>query len=307
MTQIDKATQDSESSATPLPSDVDRLARHVEQLRDTVNACERQQKQCRTRLLKAHVAVRYLSTADFLRKKTSDIFGWRPAGVLIGTVAIAAFFVAATLSWKIGLIGIAIGAVVSYCVFYWPPDSRLAEDAPRLGDVLAALKAESDASAGNLIRLRADLATAAEKHAECSELVRTKHDRESRANRCRQLLAQDWKSFRCISLEHFLEEVVRELGYDIETSRVAGDQGADLIVSKSGRRVAIHVRGCCDGVSHDAVWEAHATKAYYKCEACAVVTNSRFTSSAKDVAGKVGCVLIDEESLPALVLGKIDV
>ncbi len=70
---------------------------------------------------------------------------------------------------------------------------------------------------------------------------------------------------------------------------MTGDQGADLIVSKHAHRVAIQVKGYFSSVSNSAVQEAHTAKDYYHCDASVVITNSLFTSGAKDLASRVGC------------------
>jgi hypothetical protein len=44
----------------------------------------------------------------------------------------------------------------------------------------------------------------------------------------------------------------------------------------------------------------------HRCDGCAVVTNSRFTIGGKAAAAGVGCALIDENSLPMLIRGEID-
>ncbi len=97
-----------------------------------------------------------------------------------------------------------------------------------------------------------------------------------------------------------------ELGYKVEATKVTGDQGADLILSKADLRIAVQVKGYFSSVANSAVQEAFAGMAYYKCHFCAVVTNSRFTPAAKDVARNIGCALIDEDTLPEVILGRTD-
>ena len=109
---------------------------------------------------------------------------------------------------------------------------------------------------------------------------------------------------RSVEFEQFLEEVFQALGYQVETTKVTGDQGVDLIVSGKGRRIAIQVKGYYSSVSNSAIQEAHTGMVYYGCQACAVITNSRFTGSAKDLAAKVGCILIDEDCMQAFIMGQ---
>jgi hypothetical protein len=68
----------------------------------------------------------------------------------------------------------------------------------------------------------------------------------------------------------------------------------------------VQVKGYVDSVPNTAIQEAFTGKAFYKCDACAVITNSRFTSGGKNIASSVGCALIDENTLPMLIRGQID-
>ena len=124
--------------------------------------------------------------------------------------------------------------------------------------------------------------------------------------RRKELLDERWKEMRSVEFETFLERVFTELGYTVETTKMTGDQGLDLIVSYRNRRIGIQVKGYHNSVSNSAVQQAHAGMSYYKCDAAAVITNSRFTQSACELASKIECKLIDEDSLPSLILGKVD-
>jgi restriction system protein len=285
---------------------VDKLTQYVQQLRDAVGVCEKQRRRHCVRRGIAQVRLVYLLIAGPLRKWVDSLLGWRPAGLVIGTLIIGATFTVASLSWKIALFGIVVGAVVSFSVFYVPSDSRVAEDSECLRDELARLRSETDEGTQHVVGLRANLARASEEQLKWTELLKAKQYRESEQYRRQQLLKRDWKALRSVPFENFLEEVLRELGYVVEATRITGDQGADLIVSKDGHQTAIQVKGYFSSVANSAVQEAHTAMVYYRCEACAVITNSRFTPAAKDVAGRVGCVLIDEDALPPLIKGNCD-
>jgi restriction system protein len=112
---------------------------------------------------------------------------------------------------------------------------------------------------------------------------------------------------RDIEWEEFLERAFRLLGATVETTRVTGDQGVDLVVEKGALRYAIQAKGYHNSVGNAAVQAAVAGMAHYRCNACAVITNSRFTTSAEELALSNRCRLIDEEQIPALVLGKLGI
>jgi restriction system protein/Holliday junction resolvase/Mrr family protein len=126
----------------------------------------------------------------------------------------------------------------------------------------------------------------------------------SRRYKCEQLLALNWKAMRSIEFEEFLRDVLVTQGHTVETTRTSGDQGADLLAVCGKQRIAIQVKGYHNSVSNGAVQEAHASCGFYDCDACAVITNSRFTTSAQELAAKLNCTLIDEDSLPKFVLGE---
>jgi len=56
-------------------------------------------------------------------------------------------------------------------------------------------------------------------------------------------------------------------------------------------------------VQNKAVQEAFTGMRIHGCDACAVVTNSRFTKGAQEAAAGTGCILIGEEEFPDLVIG----
>jgi two-component sensor histidine kinase len=122
----------------------------------------------------------------------------------------------------------------------------------------------------------------------------------------RDLYRQNWKAMRDVEFEQFLEKVCLALGYLVETTATTGDQGVDLIVAKDGIRVAVQVKGYHSSVGNGAIQEAFAGMAHYQCHACAVITNSRFTSSAVTLAKSTNCRLIDEESFRDFVMGRIE-
>jgi restriction system protein len=77
------------------------------------------------------------------------------------------------------------------------------------------------------------------------------------------------------------------------------------VLTGKGRRIAVQAKGWENSVGNGAVQEVLAGKLYYDCAECAVVTNSSFTTKAKDLAVKAGCLLIDGKQIPDLIEGKI--
>ncbi len=113
-----------------------------------------------------------------------------------------------------------------------------------------------------------------------------------------------WTAMRDKELEWFLKDVFEQLGYQVQLTKASGDQGVDLIVSGGGRRIAIQVKGYANAVGNSAVQEVYAGMNFWKCQECAVITNSRFTKSAKHLADSLNCKLIDRRRMDDLMAGE---
>ena len=285
---------------------LDELANRIQSLREAARQAKRQQAQVLRGQRLARSQRLYLAVAQTLRRATAAVFDWRWAGALIGTTILGGVFCIITQSWTGGLCGLALGAAAFACLFYLPSDATLPGNAEKVRSRLTELQSDGDQARRWLSDAMAQLQAVGERHRRLAELLKAKQHRESQQYRRQQLCARNWKALRSQDFERFLEEVFRELGYVVEMTRITGDQGADLLVSRHGHRIAIQVKGYLHSVGNDAVQEAYFGTVYYKCEACAVITNSRFTSGAKDAADKSGCVLIDEDRLPVLIMGHLD-
>ncbi|MFM7160922.1 MAG: restriction endonuclease [Planctomycetaceae bacterium] len=124
--------------------------------------------------------------------------------------------------------------------------------------------------------------------------------------RLSRLSQSGWRHLRATEWEHFLKQVFTELGWQVRLTGMSGDQGVDLVLQRDGRKVAVQAKGYAGGVPNSSVQQAYAGQSFYECHACAVVTNSRFTDSAEELAAKLGCVLIDGEQLTRLMTGQLD-
>jgi hypothetical protein len=246
----------------------------------------------------------YLSIARFFRETVVSFLGWRWAVVLIGATAVGALFFVLFLSWVAGLCGMAIGATLFASFVSLPSDSRLATAWDTLNGLLVELALRRNEQCNNLVGIEEEMSVVKDNQRQVANQIEEYH--QSRLYRLRTLAARNWKAMRGGELEQFLAEVFLELGYIVIRTGKAGDQGVDLIVSKDGHRIAVQVKGYFDSVPNTAIQQAFTGMAYYKCDACAVITNSRFTSSGRNVAGSVGCALIDENTLPMLIMLQID-
>lgn len=95
--------------------------------------------------------------------------------------------------------------------------------------------------------------------------------------------------------EQFVAEELRRLGYKkIELTKASGDYGVDIVCEKKGERWAVQCKYYSSNVGVAAVQQAAAGKAMYGCERAMVVTNSRFTSQARELAEQNGVELMEE-------------
>lgn len=104
------------------------------------------------------------------------------------------------------------------------------------------------------------------------------------------------------SFEEYLGTLFRRLGYSAEVTPYSGDYGADLVISRAGRRVAVQAKRSRGAVGPRAVQEAAAAQPHYRCQGAAVITNSRFTAAARRLAAENGVVLWDRSHLVGKML-----
>lgn len=98
--------------------------------------------------------------------------------------------------------------------------------------------------------------------------------------------------------ELFSAGLLARLGFkEIETTEISGDQGIDLFATFQGERYGFQCKRWRSSVGNSAVQEAHAGKAYYKLDRAIVITNSRFTQSAKALAKETNVELWDRQIL----------
>jgi restriction system protein len=113
----------------------------------------------------------------------------------------------------------------------------------------------------------------------------------------REVDVMDGKMF-----ERYLATLFRRLGYQVEQTRYRGDYGADLVVRRSGMKVAVQAKRWTKNVGVKAVQEAVAAKGYYKADAAMVVTNRGFTEQARVLARANDVELWDRDRLVSEML-----
>jgi len=205
-------------------------------------------------------------------------------------------------SWTVPFVGFFFGMVGGAIVFaaflYLPPCTALLETIPQVESRLQLEQARLDETTDQLIRLNRQLQELLE-----ARRALVASEKLKRA----MLLDRNWKAMRGDEWEDYLVEVCRTLGAKVERTGKSGDQGVDLIVEVGSKRIAVQAKGFNDEylVNHKAVQEAFAGMAHRGCSACAVITNTGFRKSARELAASTNCTLIGDDEFPDFVLGRL--
>lgn len=146
------------------------------------------------------------------------------------------------------------------------------------------------------------------KRREADEAERKRREAaEAERRRVETAARQDWQQYyerRPIGeiskmpgedFERLVAKLLGRMGYHtIEFTPKSGDQGADILcTSPDGKRTAVQVKRWSGSVGNSAVQEVRSGIDYYRCTQGIVITNSRFTSQAHDLASVTGVVLYD--------------
>lgn len=111
-----------------------------------------------------------------------------------------------------------------------------------------------------------------------------------------------------IEFEEFLEDLFKKLNYKVSTTKTIGDQGADLILEKFGKKTVVQAKCYSNTVSNKSVQEAVAAISFYNAHNAIVVTNNYFTKSAIELANSNNVELWDRDYLiKQLNLVKIEI
>lgn len=99
--------------------------------------------------------------------------------------------------------------------------------------------------------------------------------------------------------EEKLSILFSQLGYAVRHTGKTGDYGVDLIIEKEGRKTAVQVKryGYHEHVPESAIQQAFSGAKFYHCEDAIVVTNSRYTKYAYQLARSIGVSLWNRNDL----------
>ena len=96
--------------------------------------------------------------------------------------------------------------------------------------------------------------------------------------------------------------MIKSSGYQVTLTPVTNDFGADLVISKSGKKTVVQAKRYQGKVGSFAVQEVVAAIKYYQADQALVITNSQFTASAHELAIANGVTLWERQQLIELIL-----
>jgi restriction system protein len=103
-----------------------------------------------------------------------------------------------------------------------------------------------------------------------------------------------------MEFEDHVARIARASGAPVMMTPITGDYGVDLIVGRRPHRLAIQCKRQMRPVGAGAVQEVVAGAPMHDCTHTMVVTNHDFTSAARKLAERHGCVLVGGEELTRL-------
>lgn len=116
------------------------------------------------------------------------------------------------------------------------------------------------------------------------------------------IVIEDIDGLDGFAFEHLLGALFKQMNYKVEVTKGSGDQGADIIISKMGRKTVVQAKCYLNNVSNKAVQEVVAAMKFYNADAGMVVTNSYYTKGAIELAEANNIALWDRDKLAQTLL-----
>lgn len=111
---------------------------------------------------------------------------------------------------------------------------------------------------------------------------------------------QEVEKLNGMEFEKLCSDILRSLGWHTSMTKGSGDQGIDIIATKENIVVVLQCKRYSGSVGNKAVQEVLGGKEMIKANFAAVVTNSTYTKSARQLAANSGVMLIHFDQLNRL-------
>ena len=238
------------------------------------------------------------------------------AGGLFSALVLPFAFVAALFNSLVGGVVAGVTSVViafgAYVLILCGNDSSTSERIEQQQVAKAVAQEKVETARMEITRVNGDIASALHLLSQLEpELARQRaieeetRRRNAFENLSKLLFDERWRELRGVDFENYVARVFQHLGYETEETPTSGDQGVDLVVISGSKRIAIQIKGYYHSVSNSAVQEVVAGMKLYRCSQSCVVTNSRFTKSALDLATANHCLCIEEGNFEDFIYGRV--
>jgi len=101
--------------------------------------------------------------------------------------------------------------------------------------------------------------------------------------------------------ERYIARLFQEFDFSTTVTKKSGDFGCDVLLEKNGDRIAVQVKHSTDKVTLKAVQEIVASLKKYDARIGAVIANTKFTKSARQLGKINGVVMINRNALLRLI------
>lgn len=117
----------------------------------------------------------------------------------------------------------------------------------------------------------------------------------------RQAPASVPEGFSPSDFEGACAAVLRSHGWTASTTKGSGDQGADVIAEKDGRKLVLQCKLYTGVVGNKSIQEAIAARIFYHADLAAVVCKTSYTKSANQLAQASGVATLNFGELPDFI------
>ena len=97
--------------------------------------------------------------------------------------------------------------------------------------------------------------------------------------------------------EQYVAELIELAGWAVLVTKGSGDHGADIIATNENRRIAVQCKKYNNPVGNKSVQEVFSAASFYDCAFGCVVSNTDFTTAARQAAAKLDVPLLHHEDV----------
>jgi len=96
--------------------------------------------------------------------------------------------------------------------------------------------------------------------------------------------------------EEYLAKLFKQLGYQVSSTKASGDYGADMVIQKGEIKAVVQAKRKQSSVGIDSVQQVAEAIPHYQAHLGIIITNSKFTEPAKNLAASNKIGLVDRDN-----------